>query len=87
MNDPITQTRLSTRLDTYLREYTGKQVTDDAHFKAEWETVWHLADVARTNNTLTPELVDDVRQALKKLGTARGTPVVYLLPEVQRGGV
>jgi hypothetical protein len=71
MSDTITQTRLSIRLDTYLREYTGKNVRRDALSKAEWDTVWQVADVARTQNTLTPELVDDVRKALKKLETAR----------------
>jgi len=54
------------RLDTYLREYTAKNVRGDALFKEEWDTVWQVADVARTQNVLTPELVDDVRRALKK---------------------
>jgi len=71
MSDTITQTRLSMRLDIYLREYTGKNVRRDALSKAEWDTVWQVADVARTQNTLTPELVDDVGKALKKLETAR----------------
>ncbi len=68
MSEAITQTRLSTRLDTYLSEYTGKHVTRDALSNTEWNTVWRVADRARTHNTLTPELVDDVRQVLKKLG-------------------
>ena len=66
MSDTITQTRLSMRLDTYLREYTAKNVRRDALFKEEWDTVWQVADVARAQNVLTPELVDDVRKALKK---------------------
>ena len=67
MSDPITQMRLSIRLDTYLRAYTGKDVSKDTLAKEEWDSVWHVADVARTNDTLTPELVDDVRIALKKV--------------------
>lgn len=68
MSEAITQTRLSTRLETYLKEYTGKHVTRDAFSNAEWNTAWHIADRARTQNTLTPELVDDVRKVLMKLG-------------------
>ena len=75
MSDTITQTRLSMRLDAYLREYTGKNVRRDALSKAEWNRVWRAADLARTQNTLTPELVDDVRKALKKLETAREMPL------------
>ena len=71
MNDTITQTRLSMRLDAYLREYTGKNVRTDTLSSAEWDTVWQVADVARTQNMLTPELVDDVRKVLKQLETAR----------------
>ena len=55
------------RLDAYLREYTGKDVIRDALSKVEWDTVWQVADVARAQNTLTPQLVDDVRKALEKL--------------------
>jgi hypothetical protein len=55
------------RLDLYLRDYTGKKVRKDHLSREEWETAWQVADVARTKNTLTPELVDDVRIALKKL--------------------
>jgi len=73
MSDTITQTRLSMCLDSYLREYMGKNVRRDAHSIAEWETAWHVADGARTQKTLTPELVDDVRIALKKLETATGS--------------
>lgn len=67
MINTITQIRLSMRLDAYLREYREKNVRRDALSKVEWDTVWQVADVARTQNTLTPELVDDVRQALEKL--------------------
>lgn len=67
MNDTITQMRLSMRLDAYLSNYTNKNVRKDTPSKAEWDRVQHLADVARTQNALTPELVDDVRIALKKL--------------------
>jgi hypothetical protein len=67
MSDTITQTRLSMRLDAYLREYTGKNIGKEAPSKAEWDTAWRVADVARTQNTLTPQLVDDVRKALEKL--------------------
>jgi hypothetical protein len=67
MSDTITQSRLSMRLDVYLRDYTGKKVTKDTRYRKEWDHVWRLADVARLQNTLTPELVDDVRVALQKL--------------------
>ena len=59
--------RLSIRLDNYLREYTGKNVRKTTLSKKMWEHVWQLADVARINNILTPELVDDVRIALDSL--------------------
>ena len=65
MNDPITQNRLSMRLERYLSDYAKKNV--DIVSRKEWDTVWHVADVARTDNSLTPELVDDVRIALDKL--------------------
>jgi hypothetical protein len=67
MSDTITQMRLSMRLDAYLREYMEKNVSSDALSKVEWDTVWQVADVARTQSTLTPQLVDDVRKALQKL--------------------
>ena len=67
MSDTITQMRLSIRLDNYLREYRGKNVRKATLSKEEWENVWQSADVARINNTLTPELVDEVRIALYKL--------------------
>ena len=35
--------------------------------KDEWDTVWRVADGARTENTLTPEIVDDVRVVLKRM--------------------
>jgi hypothetical protein len=66
MSDTITQMRLSMRLDTYLREYTANNVRRDVILKEEWDSVWQVADVARTQNVLTPELVDNVRKALKK---------------------
>jgi hypothetical protein len=67
MNDNITQQRLSMRLDTYLSDYTGKKVKKDTLTSAEWKKVWRVADVARLQNTLTPELVDDVRVVLNTL--------------------
>ena len=67
MSDPITQARLSMRLERYLSDYTKKSIKNDSLFKKEWDTVWQVADAARTYNTLTPELVDDVRIALNKL--------------------
>jgi hypothetical protein len=65
MSDPITQNRLSMRLERYLSDYRKKN--SDPLSRKEWDTVWHVADVARTDNCLTPELVDDVRIALDKL--------------------
>lgn len=67
MSDAITQTRLSMRLDTYQSEYRGKDVRSDNVRKKEWDTAWKIADFARANNNLTPEIVDDVRMALNKL--------------------
>ena len=67
MSDTITQMRLSMRLDNYLSEYKGKNVRTATLSNEEWENVWRLADIARTNNTLTPELVDDVRVILNSL--------------------
>lgn len=66
MSDSITQTRLSMRLDAYLKDYSEKQSKDSLSTN-EWDHVWRVANVARTNNTLTPQLVDDVRLALNKL--------------------
>ena len=67
MSDSITQQRLSMRLDLYLSEYTGKKVKKETLSSAEWKKVWRIADVARLQNTLTPELVDDVRVVLHTL--------------------
>ncbi|HEU5378935.1 MAG TPA: hypothetical protein VFV38_26215 [Ktedonobacteraceae bacterium] len=67
MNDTITQTRLAMRLDGYKSEYERKHVRKENTSCEEWNTAWKAADVARTHMRLTPELVDDVRQALKKL--------------------
>ena len=67
MSDPITQMRLSMRLERYLSDYMKKNSRKDPLSSEEWETVWHIADVARTQKTLTPELVDDVRITLNKL--------------------
>lgn len=67
MSDNITQQRLSMRLDIYLSDYTGKKVKKDKLNSVEWNKVWRVADVARLQNTLTPELVDDVRVVLNKL--------------------
>jgi hypothetical protein len=67
MNDPMTQMRLSMRLERYWSDYIGKKVGKDNFYRGEWDTAWQEADAARTKNTLTPELVDDVRIALEKL--------------------
>jgi hypothetical protein len=67
MSDTITQQRLSMRLELYLSDYTGKKVNKDTLYSAEWNKVWRVANVARLHNTLTPELVDDVRIVLYKL--------------------
>jgi len=67
MSDSITQKRLSMRLDLYLSDYTGKKVKKENFYSAEWNQVWRVADVARLQNNLTPELVDDVRVVLHKL--------------------
>ena len=67
MSDNITQQRLSMRLDTYWSDYTGKKVKKESLSSAEWKKVWRVADVARLQNTLTPELVDDVRVVLNTL--------------------
>lgn len=67
MSDDITQTRLSMRLENYLREYAGKQNDKTPFSTREWDETWQIADSARTQNALTPELVDNVRIALQKL--------------------
>ena len=67
MSDSITQTRLSMRLDMYMSDYTRKSVRTDPLSREKWDMVWKVADIARTQHALTPELVDDVRLALQKL--------------------
>jgi len=67
MNDVITQTRLSMRLDMYMSDYTKKSVGTDELLQAEWQRAWNVAEQARLKNTITPELVDDVRRALQQL--------------------
>ena len=67
MSDTITQTRLSMRLATYLSAYAEKNVRNDNVRKKDWDTAWQIADLARANSELTPEIVDDVRIALNKL--------------------
>jgi hypothetical protein len=67
MSDTITQMRLSLRLDNYLSDYTSKHVRKDTLSIEEWDIVWHVADMARTDSSLTPEMVDNVRLALSKL--------------------
>ena len=67
MSASITQLRLSMRLDLYLSEYTGKKVKKETLSSAEWKKVWKIADVARLQHNLTPELVDDVRVVLHTL--------------------
>ncbi|GAC1696102.1 MAG: hypothetical protein PVS3B3_21000 [Ktedonobacteraceae bacterium] len=81
MSDSIKQMRLSLRLDSYLSDYTKKNIGKDTLADEEWETVWHIADAARTENDLTPELVDDVRIALKKFETAGEMPQLSLFSE------
>lgn len=67
MHDSITQTRLSLRLDGYLSEYRSKGIAKDHTSSATWKAAWEAAELARTNQALTPELVDNVRMALNKL--------------------
>lgn len=67
MSDTITQARLSMRLDAYLNTYTEKRLKKDNRSSEMWGSAWKAAEIARTNNTLTPELVDDVRTALNAL--------------------
>jgi hypothetical protein len=80
MGEIITQTRLSMRLERYLSEYTNKNGSKDPLSREEWDRVWHVADVARIQKTLTPELVDDVRIALEKLEAAGEMPRLSLFP-------
>jgi hypothetical protein len=67
MDDTITQNRLSLRLEKYMSDFAQKNLGKDHLSRAEWETVWNAAESARTNKTLTPELVDDVRRVVNKL--------------------
>lgn len=67
MNDTITQTRLSLRLDSYMSDFNRKNLKNGDLSREEWNTVWQAADFARMNNNLTPELVDDVRIVVNKL--------------------
>ncbi|HEY0753811.1 MAG TPA: hypothetical protein VGD98_07620 [Ktedonobacteraceae bacterium] len=67
MSDSITQTRLSMRLDAYLSEYTRKNVGNNNLHKKEWDASWKIADLARIDSNLTPEIVDNVRIALHEL--------------------
>lgn len=67
MNDIITQTRLALRLDSYMRDFKRKILRKDNLSREEWNIAWNAAEVARTNNNLTPELVDDVRIVVNKL--------------------
>ena len=71
MNDPITQMRLSMRLERYMSDYTEKSIKKDSLYRDEWTAIWNIADAARTLSELTPELVDDVRVALNRLEVAR----------------
>jgi hypothetical protein len=80
MSDDITQARLARRLDVYQREYTEINARRDSLSRAEWHTVWNIADVARAHSTLTPELVDDVWQELKRLEIATTLPPLSLFP-------
>jgi hypothetical protein len=66
MSDIITQTRLAMRLDAYMSDYKKKNTGKEMLSSEEWDTVWKVAEVARTQNALTPELVDNVRLALHK---------------------
>ncbi len=66
-NDPITQARLSMRLDRYMSDYTARKIKEDNPFREFWNAALQEADSARVNNSLTPEIIDDVRIALNKL--------------------
>jgi hypothetical protein len=66
-SDQITQNRLSMRLARYMNDYTVKAIKEDNPYKESWNAAYKTADVARVNNNLTPEIIDDVRIALNKL--------------------
>jgi hypothetical protein len=67
MSDTITQMRLSLRLDRYLNDYQEKIARNDTISRYEWDSVWKVADAARIRNSLTPEIVDNVRIVYDKL--------------------
>lgn len=67
MSDTITQMRLSLRLDKYISDFKQKNPGKDDLSREEWDTALNAAEVARTNNTLTPQLIDDVRIVVNKL--------------------
>lgn len=50
-----------------MSEFKQKNLSEDTFAREEWNSVWKAAEAARKNNTLTPELVDDVRIAVNKL--------------------
>jgi hypothetical protein len=64
MSDTITQTRLSMRLDMYMSNYKEMKRKKETLSSEKWDAAWKAAEVARAQNNLTPELVDDVRTAL-----------------------
>jgi BMFP domain-containing protein YqiC len=63
MTDTINQMRLSMRLDAYLRAYIGKNVKGDNLSRDEWDTVWQVADSARTNKNLIIARIDHLISA------------------------
>jgi len=67
MSDTITQMRLSLRLDRYLNDYQEKIARNDTISRYEWDRVWKVAEAARIRNSLTPEIVDNVRIVYDKL--------------------
>ena len=67
MSDTITQQRLSMRLDILCERLYRKESQKATLDSAEWNKIWRVADVARIENTLTPEIVDDVRVVLHTL--------------------
>lgn len=67
MSDPITQMRLSLRLDKYISDFKQKNLGKDDLSREEWDTARNAAEAARTNSNLTPQLIDDVRIVVHKL--------------------
>jgi hypothetical protein len=55
------------RLDMYMSNYKEMKLRKETLSSEQWDTVWKAAEVARVQNNLTPELVDNVRIALNKL--------------------